>query len=120
MLPSSTALLPDHFSRQHDVIPDNVDLLLPITHVALAFMRSDIFLEDNRTEWPIFRSVKSTRDAFLDAGAPVPTVLVAIGGWGDTSFSQAAQNDTTRNAFARNIAKMVDATGADGAFRATR
>lgn len=79
-------------------------------------MRSDSFLDDDRTEWPLFRTVQSTRDAFADVKAPPPSVLVAIGGWGDTSFSLAARNDTSRKAFAQNVAKMVEATGADGTF----
>ena len=42
-------------------------------------------------------------------------VLVAIGGWGDTlGFSAAALNDETRQTFAKNVASMVAATGADG------
>lgn len=42
-------------------------------------------------------------------------VIVAIGGWGDTvGFSEAALNDETRKTFAENVARMVEATGADG------
>lgn len=104
-------------SRQHDVIPDNEDLLAPITHVALAFLRSDVFLDDARSEWPLFRSVGSTRNAFLDADVPAPAVLVAIGGWGDNGFSVAARTDTSRKAFAQNVARMVETTGADGMLR---
>lgn len=95
---------------QHDVIPEYRGLLEPITHVALAFMPSGMFLEDDRHDWSIFRTVESTREAFL----PGTQILVAIGGWGDTSFSIAARNDTSRKAFARNVARMVEATGADG------
>lgn len=100
----------DPSCSQHDVIPEYQGLLEPITHVTLAFMPSGMFLEDDRKDWSIFRTVESTREAFL----PGTQVLVAIGGWGDTGFSIAARNDTSRKSFARNIAKMVEATGADG------
>lgn len=103
----------DRICRQHDVIPRNENLIKPITHVALAFMRSSLFLDSNRTEWPSDRSVDSARKAF----APGTKVLVAIGGWGDTDFSIAARDDTSRKAFAHNMARMVEATGADGTLR---
>ncbi|KAI3394599.1 hypothetical protein diail_2522 [Diaporthe ilicicola] len=95
---------------QHDVMPSDEALINPITHVALAFMRSGLFLDSSRTEWPSDRSVSSARDIFASG----TKILVAIGGWGDTDFSVAAQNDTTREMFARNVARMVEATGADG------
>ena len=41
--------------------------------------------------------------------------MVAIGGWGDTdSFSKAAKTEGSRALFARNVARMVKETGADG------
>lgn len=70
-----------------------------------------MFMDDERKDWPLFRSVTSTREAFVDG----TQILVAIGGWGDTGFSTAAQNDTTRKAFAQNVVRMVQMTGADGA-----
>lgn len=94
------------------MIPANEELIEPITHVALAFMRAELFLDEDREEWPLFRTVSSTRDEFVDG----TQVLVAIGGWGDLGFSVAARDDTSRKAFAHNIARMVEATGADGAF----
>lgn len=95
---------------QHDVIPDNEELIKPITHVVLAFMRTDLFLDDDREEWPLFRTVKSIRDSFTEG----MKILVAIGGWGDLGFPAAAKNDAARKAFARNVAKMIEATGVDG------
>lgn len=77
----------------------------------MAFLRSTLFLEDERSEWPLFRSVEATRESF----SPDTQVLIAIGGWGDNGFAEAARNETSRAAFAQNLAKMVDATGADGA-----
>lgn len=42
-------------------------------------------------------------------------MLVAIGGWGDSAgFDTGACTDESRAKFARNVAAMVDETGADG------
>lgn len=42
-------------------------------------------------------------------------VMVAIGGWGDTEgFEVAARTEGSRRLFARNVARMVEVTGADG------
>lgn len=60
----------------------------------------------------MFRTVQSTREAFGSG----TKVLIAIGGWGDTGFSIAAHNPSSRRSFAKNIAKMVKATDADGMF----
>lgn len=95
------------------MIPSDEALITPITHVALAFMRSGLFLDSSRTAWPSDRSVNSAREAFVEG----TKILVAIGGWGDTDFSIAARNDTSRQSFARNVARMVETTGADGASR---
>lgn len=82
-----------------------------ITHVALAFMRSDMFNEGNRTEWPLFTTIDEVRPNF-SAGT---VVQVAIGGWGDTAgFDKAARTDESRALFAGNVKKMLDVTGADG------
>lgn len=40
--------------------------------------------------------------------------MVAIGGWGDTGFSEAAKTETNRRVFANNVGNMVQETGADG------
>ncbi|ROV93659.1 hypothetical protein VPNG_08884 [Cytospora leucostoma] len=101
-----------YLTGQHDVIPSSEQLIQPITHVALAFMRTDLFLDPDRNEWPLFRSVESARQAFNQNA----DIIVAIGGWGDTGFATAARNETSRREFARNVARMVEATGADGAF----
>ena len=82
-----------------------------VTHVALAFMDADVFNEDDPSEWRLFTSVEETRQGF----SPATSIMVAIGGWGQTSaFSVAARSDESRKKFARNIAKMVDDLGADG------
>ena len=106
----------DISSRQHNVIPEKT-LLSEVTHVALAFMRSDTFNQAQPTTWPLFTTIETVRSQF-----PLGTaVMVAIGGWGDTSgFSQAAATDSSRRLFAGNVKAMVEATGADGALRQGR
>jgi GH18 family chitinase len=96
--------------RQHNVVPAPV-LVADITHVALAFMRSDIFNDANCTEWPLFTTIEEVRPKF-----PKGTVVqVAIGGWGDTAgFEKAAKREESRKLFAQNVKSMLDATGADG------
>lgn len=47
--------------------------------------------------------------------SPGTKVLVAIGGWGDSAgFDTGAYSDESRATFARNVAAMVEDTGADG------
>jgi GH18 family chitinase len=59
---------------------------------------------------PVGGSVTAVRSQFPNA-----KVMVAIGGWGDTSgFSLGATDNTTITTFASNIAKMLKETGADG------
>ncbi|KAH7386758.1 glycoside hydrolase superfamily [Phaeosphaeria sp. MPI-PUGE-AT-0046c] len=99
-----------YLTGQHNVVPQP-SLVADVTHVALAFMRSDIFNDVNRTEWPLFTTIDEVRPRF----APGTVIQVAIGGWGDTaSFDKAAQTDESRALFAKNVKKMLDQTGADG------
>jgi GH18 family chitinase len=86
-------------------------MVADLTHVALAFMRPNIFNDVNRTEWPMFTTVKEVRPKFAKG-----TVLqVAIGGWGDTAgFEEAAKTEQSRDLFAENVKAMLDVTGADG------
>ena len=96
--------------RQHNVIPE-LPLVSRVTHVALAFMRSEIFNVQGQSDWPLFTSVADVRPKF----AKGTIVQVAVGGWSNTDgFSQAAKTNESRRLFARNIKAMVDATGADG------
>ena len=84
-----------------------------VTHAALAFMPSRLFNGNNedRVEWPLFTTVDFVRHFF----SPSTKILVAIGGWGDTdAFVHGARTSSTRRQFARNVAAMVQATGADG------
>lgn len=98
-----------YLTGQHNVVEKS--LVSDVTHVALAFMRSEIFNNDETSDWPLFTTVEAVRSQFNED----TTILVAIGGWGDTDgFSQAAATKNTRRRFARNIKAMVEATGADG------
>lgn len=86
-------------------------LVSDITHVALAFMQSSIFNQAQPSAWPLFTTVETVRSQF----ATGTSIMVAIGGWGDTAgFSEAAASDTSRKLFAKNLKAMVDSTGADG------
>ncbi|KAG9378262.1 Glycoside hydrolase family 18 protein [Pyrenophora tritici-repentis] len=75
-------------------------------------MSTSLFNEpEPSTTWPLFTTVDTVRSQF----APGTVVMVAIGGWGDTaSFCEAAKDDSSRKRFARNIAAMINDTGADG------
>ena len=101
----------DQMYSQHPVVPAK-ELLHRVTHVALAFMGSGTFNADETpAEWPLFTTVSDTRAKFHRGTA----IQVAIGGWGDTAgFEIAASSEANRKRFARNVAAMVQATGADG------
>jgi len=75
-------------------------------------MNSDIFNEVPHTsQWPLFMPVPEARSKFQYG----TKIMVAIGGWGDTSgFDTAARTEQSRATFARNVASMVRDTGADG------
>ncbi|ROT36555.1 chitinase 18-4 [Sodiomyces alkalinus F11] len=100
-----------YLTGQHNVVP-NQDLLSEVTHVALAFMRSNVFnTDENPSEWPLFTTVEKARSHFL----PGTKIMVAIGGWGDTAgFEEAAATADSRERWVRNVAAMVQAMGADG------
>lgn len=75
-------------------------------------MRSEVFNVDKTPdEFPLFTTVDEARSSF----SRDTKVMVAIGGWGDTQgFEEAAKSETSRKRWARQVAAMVDATGADG------
>ncbi|WYZ43764.1 hypothetical protein EsH8_VII_000200 [Colletotrichum jinshuiense] len=98
-----------YLTGQHPNVPSK-ELVSQITHVELAFMNSDTFNKD-ATEWPLFTTVDKVRTQFM----PGTKVMVAIGGWGDTKgFDTAARTPESRTKWAKNVAEMVKATGADG------
>ncbi|CAO2649548.1 Nn.00g069330.m01.CDS01 [Neocucurbitaria sp. VM-36] len=99
-----------YLTGQHNVVPEPA-LVANITHVSLAFMRSEIFNDAGRTQWPLFTTIEEVRPKFA-AGT---VIQVAIGGWGDTEgFSNASKTKESRLLFAGNVKAMLDATGADG------
>ncbi|KAH7138716.1 chitinase 1 [Dendryphion nanum] len=99
-----------YLTGQHPIIP-SPPLISHITHVALAFMPSSIFNTPNATSWPLFTSVEETREKFL----PGTKIMVAIGGWSDTAgFAAAARTEEGRRAWAGEVRRMVEGTGADG------
>ncbi|KAI6082291.1 glycoside hydrolase family 18 protein [Hypoxylon rubiginosum] len=101
-----------YLTGQHPFVPDSTTSS-PITHVAMAFMSPSFFnrKEGSSSEWPLFMPVDEARSKF----SPGTKVLVAIGGWGDSAgFDTGAYSDESRATFARNVAAMVEDTGADG------
>ncbi|KIV82324.1 hypothetical protein PV11_04443 [Exophiala sideris] len=99
-----------YLTGQHNHVPD-LSLVGDITHVILAFMRSEVFNQDEPQEWSLFTTVNDVRAQFT----PGTSIMVAIGGWGDTvGLSAAAADESGRKRFAKNVRAMINATGADG------
>uniref|UniRef100_A0A0P0CNI4 chitinase n=1 Tax=Hypocrella siamensis TaxID=696354 RepID=A0A0P0CNI4_9HYPO len=102
-----------YLTGQHNVVPSSDSRLIDgITHVILAFMRSDVFnSEDASPEFPLFTTVKETRRHFTAE----TKVMIATGGWGDSlGFEEASRNATSREKWCSNVKRMIDMTGADG------
>ncbi|KAK5993005.1 Endochitinase 42-like protein [Cladobotryum mycophilum] len=101
-----------YLTGQHDVVPTTKDLVNDITHVILAFMRSDVFNVDKTpAEFPLFTTVDKVRSQ-VQFGTKI---MVAIGGWGDSKgFEEAAATDASRRRWAAQVKAMVNMTGADG------
>jgi chitinase len=77
----------------------------------MAFANSTLFTTNPAGNFTPFESVAHMRTRFGNG----TKILIAIGGWGDTSgFSLGASNDTTRALYAKNVAAMLDSVGADG------
>lgn len=95
---------------QHPIIPA-LKLIQDVTHVAIAFMRSETFNDPDRDGWPLFMTVEEVRARF-----PKQTrIMVAIGGWGnEDGFRQAAKSQEARKIWADGVRRMVESTGADG------
>ncbi|RGP71632.1 extracellular chitinase [Fusarium longipes] len=100
-----------YLTGQHDVVPTKQEFQ-DVSHVVIAFMRSEFFnIDEQPDNYPMFTSVSDVRTR-------VPNhvkVMIAIGGWGDTQgFEEAARTEFSRKRWARQVAAMVAATGADG------
>ncbi|KAJ5046655.1 uncharacterized protein L3040_003889 [Drepanopeziza brunnea f. sp. 'multigermtubi'] len=98
-----------YLTGQHNDVPEP-ELVSEITHVAIAFMQSSTFNQENPSTWPFFTTVEEVRSKFANG----TSIMVAIGGWGDTGFPIAAATEESRKLFARNVRAMVEHTGADG------
>lgn len=100
------------YSRQHNVVPENKDIVKDVTHVNLAFMRSETFnVEETPSEFPLFTTIDQVRPKF----SPSTKILVAIGGWGNSEgFEMAARNESNMKRWTGQVANMVKSTGADG------
>lgn len=100
----------DISESQHNVVPTNAHLLDGITHVILAFMRSEQ-LHKPEPDYSLFTTVSEVRGKF----PPKTKIMIAIGGWGDfLGFEDAARTNESRKQWARRVNDMLEATGADG------
>ncbi|KAF4983940.1 hypothetical protein FZEAL_765 [Fusarium zealandicum] len=100
-----------YLTGQHDIVPPE-DRVQGVSHVILAFMRSEVFnVDETPSEFSLFTTVSEVRSKFPQS----TRVMVAIGGWGNTrGFEDAAKDESSRQRWARHVAAMVVATGADG------
>ncbi|KAG5985454.1 hypothetical protein E4U55_000016 [Claviceps digitariae] len=101
-----------YLTGQHTDVPSNSSTQREISHVVLAFMRSDVFnFEGKEPEFPLFTTVERTRRKFH----PDTKIMVAIGGWGDSEgFETACRDESSRKRWCNNVKHMIDSTGADG------
>ncbi|OJJ99978.1 hypothetical protein ASPACDRAFT_119904 [Aspergillus aculeatus ATCC 16872] len=82
-----------------------------ITHAIMAFAPSTLFNSDSPPQFTPFESVSTMRNRF----GPDTKVMIAIGGWGDTSgFSQGSKDEASRTRYAKNVATMINNLGLDG------
>lgn len=77
----------------------------------MGFANSTLFTSDPAGQYTPFQSVSSMRSRF----SKDTKIMIAIGGWGDTSgFSAGAKDDASRTLYAKNVAAMLESVGADG------
>jgi chitinase len=77
----------------------------------MSFAEAKSFNSDPPTKWQPFEPIDTTRKRF----SKDTKLLVAIGGWGDTSgFSTGAKDEASRKRYAKNVAAMVQEFGLDG------
>lgn len=77
----------------------------------MAFAPSTLFNSASTPSFTPFEPVSTMRKRF----GPDTKVMLAIGGWGDTSgFSAGVKDNTSRALFAKNVAAVLDANGFDG------
>lgn len=81
----------------------------------MAFAKSTLFTGDSSDFTP-FEPVSTFRNRF----SKDTKVMIAVGGWGDTSgFSEGAKTEESRARYAKNIAMMLNANGFDGVGAST-
>ncbi|KAL4912366.1 glycoside hydrolase superfamily [Aspergillus aurantiobrunneus] len=77
----------------------------------MGFAKSTDFNSDSPPAFEPFEPVSTFRNRF----PPETKVMVAVGGWGDTSgFSEGAKDEGSRERYAKNVAAMLDSSGFDG------
>ncbi|KAK4863890.1 hypothetical protein LT330_010371 [Penicillium expansum] len=82
-----------------------------IDHAIMSFAAAKLFNSDSPAAYTPFEAPETMRKRF----SPDTKLMVAIGGWGDTTgFSEGAKDEASRTRFAKNVAAMLDANGFDG------
>jgi len=82
-----------------------------INLVYLAFINPSELVTNPVGNYTPFVSVKSIKQQFGDS----TKVVISVGGWSwSTPFAAAAENVTSRALFSKNVATMLENTGADG------
>ena len=94
------------------MLPDDEYLASSITHVFLAFVRSDVFhLDDLPSDYDFPMPIQEIRERT----SPETKISVAIGGWGDSKgFEAAAKDESSRRKWSQQVSIMVESTGVDG------
>ncbi|KAL4924563.1 glycoside hydrolase superfamily [Aspergillus undulatus] len=82
-----------------------------ITHAIMGFAKSTNFNTDSPPAFEPFEPVSTMRNRF----GPDTKVMIAVGGWGDSSgFSEGAKDEASRERYANNVAAMLGSSGFDG------
>ncbi|KAI1082675.1 glycoside hydrolase family 18 protein [Whalleya microplaca] len=99
-----------YFDQYHRTILPGKNVTAGITHVIMAFANSSLFVPETAGTYEPFMPLSDVR-ALFDSGTQVG---IALGGWADTAgFSAGAKTETSRKAFAENLAKMIEDLGFD-------
>lgn len=82
-----------------------------ITHVYVSFINPTVLSTDTIGDFKSFVTVDEVKAQF----STDTKVIISVGGWTWTPpFAIAAANSTSRDLFAKNVATMLNETGADG------
>ncbi|KKK14942.1 hypothetical protein P175DRAFT_0435786 [Aspergillus ochraceoroseus IBT 24754] len=100
-----------YIDEYHTVDLPSSDQTQGITHAIMAFAKSTLFNSDSPPQFTPFEPVSQMRQRF----GPNTKLMIAIGGWGDSSgFSDGAKDDASRARYAKNVASMLNSVGFDG------